>query len=97
MSVQVELFTHPGTGEHRVTVKGLFLQWYRYPLAITKEFCFVVIAANDLRWQIPGGGQFKPFMEVHIVGPHLTGRKRSYSTKSQTGTWAPKFNETFVL
>jgi len=54
-----------------------------------------VVAASDLKW--PTSGVFRPFIEVNIVGPHLSGRKRRQSTKSKSNTLSPVFNETLPL
>ncbi|XP_028399040.1 protein unc-13 homolog B-like isoform X1 [Dendronephthya gigantea] len=73
LSIQVDYMSHPGTGDHKLTVK--------------------VVEAKDLRWH--AAGMFNPFVEIMVVGPHLSSRRRRYQTRSKRNNWNPSFNETF--
>jgi len=91
----VDLFTHPGTGEHKVTVKGKVIS-FKTLLNVSSLILFLVVAANDLKWNLVSG-MFRPFVEVNLIGPHLSDKKRKHATKSKSNNWSPKYNETFNL
>lgn len=97
VSVQVDLFTQAGSGEHKVTVKGLHNQTIIFKIIDLIIRHFSVIAANDLKWASPSGVVFRPYVEINLTGPHLQDKKRKMATKSKTNNWSPKYNETFHL
>lgn len=104
ISVQIDLFTNPSNGEHKVTVKGKLHALSTLP-PLARSFVMLtnshsrnnsVVAANDLKWVI-ASGMFRPFVEINLIGPHLQDKKRKHATKSKSNNWSPKFNETFHL
>ncbi|CAF3956356.1 unnamed protein product [Rotaria sp. Silwood1] len=91
VSIEVDLFTDAGSGEHKVTVKGT-----KKIVSMHCSYVFLlnlVVAANGLKWRTTR--MFCPYVELAMCGPHLSDKKHKYTTKMKSNTWIPKYNETF--
>lgn len=82
---------HPPQGKHDLGLKNWEYWWDLSQISLV----WLVVAANDLKWQT--AGMFRPFVEVTMVGPHQSDKKRKFTTKSKSNSWTPKYNETFHL
>ena len=66
---------------------------FTYALTGERKVTVKVIEAKHLQWHL--SATFLPYIQVCVLGPHLSERRWRASTRSKSNKNCPKYNETF--
>jgi len=80
------------TGNDSIGEVYIQIDLFTYAASGEHKVTVKVVEARNLVYQTPS--VFRPFIEIDILGPHLSDKTRRHSTKSKNNNWSPKYNET---
>ncbi|XP_066936950.1 protein unc-13 homolog B-like isoform X2 [Clytia hemisphaerica] len=92
VKTQTQQSSFTGVGDDNVGEVDIQIDLFTYAASGEHKVTVKVVEARNLQWQ--ASSMFRPFVEVDILGPHLSDKRRKHSTKSKNNNLNPKYNET---